>query len=96
MDVRNEQHLHNRMTEVIQRLRKLDMRLSRVTTSICGPVPETAGENPKPIDEHLHDKLDVACRILLSLEEELLRLENSVGTHQSQAAKTATGAAAGY
>jgi hypothetical protein len=84
MDVKADQHLHARITEINQRLRKLDTRLGRVTTNICGgPVPETQGETPKPIDEHLHDKLDSTHRLLASLEDEMTRMENSVGSNQA-------------
>jgi len=95
MDVQAEQHLHGRVTDVIQRLRKLDTRLSRVTSSICGSCPDSSGANPKPIDENVHDKLNVAYSIISSLEDEMTRLENSVGSHQSapmMAANAAGGA----
>lgn len=91
--IRTDQHLHGRMTEVIQRLKKLDSRLVRVTNGICGCAPEP-GENPKSIDEHLHDKLNVALGVLLSLEDEMTRLENTVGSNQMQ--PKASGIASGY
>ena len=88
-----EMTLHSRITETYQRLRKLDSRLSRVTSNICGSTPETASENPKPIEEHLHDKLDSVSRVLISIEEEMTRLENTIGSNQGLAPKTV---AAGY
>lgn len=81
--------LHNRTTEVYQRLRKLDSRLSRVTVNVCGNTPECAGDDPKPIDEHLHDKVDSINRVLVSMEEEMTRLENAVGSNQPQPAMKA-------
>lgn len=92
----SENHLHNRTSEAIRRLRQIENRLNRVTNNICGPVPESAANETKPTQEHLHDKMDVASNLLALIEDELCRLENAVGQNQPQPAKTVGGVAAGY
>lgn len=84
MDVKSENHLHNRLSDINARLRKLDSRLARVANNVCGPIPESPSDTPKAIDEHLHDKLDTSSRIITAIEEEMTRVENAIGQHQSQ------------
>lgn len=59
-----ENTLHAKVSEINSRLRKLDLRLSRVTSNICGSAPESGEASAKPIDEHVHDKLDATYRIV--------------------------------
>lgn len=75
-------HLHARIGNIVQRLRKLDGRLSDVTRSICGSAPENEGGGPKQIEETVHDKLNDVDGVIYSLEQEMVRLENSVGSRQ--------------
>jgi hypothetical protein len=88
-----DNHLHNRSSDFIRRLRQAGRRLTVVTTHICGSTPECVGESPKPIEEHLHDKFDNISNIITDIEEEMTRLENSIGSNQLQPmqAKTAVG-----
>lgn len=75
--------LHNRANELNGRLKNLDRRLTRITDSCCGQAPELAEEgNAKSIDEHLHEKFDLTMRIICSMEDEMTRLENTVGSNQ--------------
>ncbi len=86
--------LHDRTSEILGRLRKLDQRLSYVTVRILGNVPETAQDTPKPIEEYLVDKFDGIVRVINSIEEEMLRLENGIGVAEGNKPKQAL--ASGY
>lgn len=71
--------LHDRLSELTSRLFSLGRNLSDITSSICGQAPETAlNAVPAGIDT-AHNKLDAAFRLVSSMEDEIKRLENSVG-----------------
>ena len=78
-----DNHLHARTSELVARLKQINHRIAGVAVSVCGNVPESATDMPKAIDEHLHDKFNTANRLLSCIEDEVLRLENSIGRNQS-------------
>jgi hypothetical protein len=71
--------VHNKLDEVIDRLRNLERRLSTATAQVCGIEPQDAETAPAR-EDHIQDKLKDAARYLSGLEHELLRLENAVGS----------------
>jgi hypothetical protein len=71
--------VHNRLDDVIDRLRDLDRRLSAITTQVCGSAPEQ-GENARPLEDHIQDKLNAASGYLSDLEHEIARLDIAVGS----------------
>lgn len=78
--------IHDRSARVIGRLRQLEGRLSRVTSNVCGMGPERGGaetEQPRPIDESLVDKFHAMDRWLSDIENEMVRLENSIGSNSA-------------
>ena len=87
-------HLHNRASDTIKRLNEIERRIARVTSSVCGSVPESSQTTPKPIEEHLHDKFDSISYTLNQIIEKVARLENAVGNHQSNQLQKS--AAVGY
>ena len=74
---------HYRVDEMLTRLRGLNTQLSRVTSSVCGNVPETKASGDSPYEDYLHAKLSAMTRTLSSLEEEMTRLENAIGYAES-------------
>jgi hypothetical protein len=72
--------IHNRLNDTIDRLRNLDRRLYTVTAQVCGVVPESA-QNAKPMEDHLLDKLTTASAYIYALEVELSRLESAIGSN---------------
>lgn len=74
--------LHNRASEILGRLRKLDHSLEAITTSVCGTTPQQEGKTPKPIEDYLHEKLNDITAVICSMEDRMVRLGNAVGSSQ--------------
>jgi len=78
-------HLHERSSQVITALKRVNSRLSKLSDSVGGSAEKEA-ENKSRDDSELclADKFFAMQRLVEEIESETLRLERFIGIHQER------------